>query len=120
MKKTTTFLRMLLAAGIALTGFSQQASATHAAGADLTYINVAPNIYVLKYRLFRDCSGIPGANSETITYRAPGCNANNQTLLLPKVGSFVGSPYCNNVVAGCTSNGLTNYEELVYSGTLTL
>ena len=118
---TKRFTRFLTAAGAACLLFAgNQAWATHAAGSDLTYINIAPNMYLVQYKLFRDCSGITMGNTETITFRAPGCNATAQTSTVTLGGKTVGNPYCTGVTAGCSPTGPTNYEEHTYSGTITL
>ncbi|MDX5512216.1 MAG: gliding motility-associated C-terminal domain-containing protein, partial [Hymenobacteraceae bacterium] len=101
--------------------FSQEAYASHAQGSDLTYVGVAPNIYVVQYKFYRDCSGIAASSTESLTYRAPGCSSGgNQTM--QKNSQTIGNPYCDQIVPVCNNSSALppNYEEHIYSTTLTV
>ncbi len=105
------------------------AQASHALGADMSYISVSPGIYMVNLRFYRDCSGISAPGSFTLTYEATGCgpsnfpNAGGTKDLLPR-SSQLGNPYCRlqNQSAICDSlrsipsNGFPNYNIYTYSG----
>ncbi|MDX5346771.1 MAG: hypothetical protein LPK19_05955 [Hymenobacteraceae bacterium] len=99
---------------------SENLLASHAQGSDLTYVNIGPNMYVVNFSFYRDCSGIAASTSEVLNYTAPGCS-NGGTLTLPKQTATMGNLYCPGTQPICVSgNTITNYEEHVYSGTVTL
>lgn len=115
-------LTCLMAATVWGSFAAQEAKASHAQGSDLTYVNVGPSIYVVQYKLYRDCTGITLGTTETLTYRAPGCNATSRTLSLALGTKVIGTPYCGSIVPDCSdaTTARPNYEEHVFSGTLTL
>ncbi len=132
MKKNLRHLWLLLA-GVLITFSAQQARASHAIGGDMSYLNVAPGIYFVQYRFYRDCSGISAPGTFTLTYEATGCgpgntpNAGGTKELLPRQ-SQVGNPYCgrqNNVslcdsLRSITSTGFPNYNIYTYAALVTL
>jgi gliding motility-associated-like protein len=133
MKKILRHLWLLLV-GVLITFSAQQARASHAIGGDMSYLNVAPGIYFVQYRFYRDCSGISAPSSFTLTYEATGCgasgtapNAGGTKDLLPRQ-SQVGNPYCgrqNNTsvcdsLNGRPSNGFPNYNIYTYAALVNL
>ncbi len=107
------------AAAILLAGLMQPAGATHYQGSDLTYINIAPNMYVANLKLYRDCSGVAAPATATLNIKSVSCN-NGRNLSMTKVGgSRIGSPYCAAIAQSCTTTGPTNYEEVVFTATVT-
>ncbi|HYE80437.1 MAG TPA: hypothetical protein VEI97_20885, partial [bacterium] len=110
--------------------------ATHAVGADMAYLNTAPGIYVVTYRFYRDCSGLPAdTTSLTLSYSATGCgptgtatNGGGTTQLL-KLNYVDGNPYCSRILqsqqpcdptSAVPSGAYPNYQIWTYSGLLTL
>ena len=60
----TSMLRTGLFFLLLLLGFSsQEAKATHAMGADLTYVCLGNGQYKFSLQFYRDCNGINAANS---------------------------------------------------------
>ena len=61
-------LRNLLAGGAVLftAGFAQNAQASHFQGGDMTYACVAPGVYTVNMKLYRDCSGATAPNAATL------------------------------------------------------
>ncbi|MDX5443465.1 MAG: T9SS type A sorting domain-containing protein [Hymenobacteraceae bacterium] len=115
-KKLLLILPLLFVAAI----FCTEVKASHAQGADITYVNISPNTYVVTYNMYRDCSGISASNAGTLNYRAPGCNSGG-TLPMTRSSVTMGNPYCAQVLPTCnSSSSLPNYETNTYSGTLIL
>lgn len=97
--------------------FSQRASASHFQGGDLTYACVAPGVYTVNLKLYRDCTGSPAPNSADLDIKSPGCN-NGRSVTLNKVGgNRIGDPYCASIPKTCGTQRV-NYEEVTFTTTL--
>jgi len=117
MKKT---LRNLLAGAAVLfsAGLAQQAQASHFQGGDMTYVCVAPNMYSVNLKLYRDCTGASAPASATLNIKSPGCNS-GRNITMTKVGANrIGSPYCAQIPVTCTATGRTNFEEVTFTSTV--
>jgi type IX secretion system substrate protein len=58
-------------------------SASHHVGGEITYEWIAGNVYILKAKLYRDCSGITLPQNLNISYKSANCAlAGNKTLLM--------------------------------------
>ncbi|MBS1689200.1 MAG: T9SS type A sorting domain-containing protein [Bacteroidetes bacterium] len=107
--------------------FTPVAKATHAAGAELTYVWKSDSTYTLIYHFYRDCVGVPTPSDITICYRNT-CDYYSNTIHLAKTTYIdAGRPNGSQVLVGCPSyptvcNGGTvpGYEEWWYSGDVTL
>src|SRR5688572_9232506 len=98
--------------------FSQRATASHFQGGDLTYACVAPGVYTVNLKLYRDCTGATAPSSATLKISSPGCNAGRNVTLTKVGGNRIGDPYCANIPKQCTTTGRTNYEEVTFTTTL--
>ncbi|MDC0230548.1 hypothetical protein OAK19_01145, partial [Aureispira] len=97
--------------------------ATHALGADLTYVCVGPNEYDITLSIYRDCNGINLGNSATISW-AGSCGSGSVTatntteLDITPVNSNCPPPFnqssCNN------GTGQFGVERHVYTATIIL
>ncbi|MDO7848415.1 T9SS type A sorting domain-containing protein [Hymenobacter sp. M29] len=104
-------------------GAVSEVRASHLLGGDLTYVSLGNNQYRVKFRLYRDCSGIVPLPF-TLECRNGGCNA-TATLTAPLVqqGAVeMGNPFCAAVSAGPCQGpaGLPNYDRYTYQATVTL
>ncbi len=106
----------------------ENACATHAMGADLTYRCLGPGSmpgtyeYEITFSFYRDCSGI-GVNAFTGAIDITNsCGYPNPTLTLsPTVTSPTQiSPICINATSTCNGGTFTGIEEWVYQGNVTL
>lgn len=110
------------------------ARASHALGGDLSYVSIAPGMYLVQFRFYRDCSGIPAPSGFTLEYSATGCgpsgaawNPGGTQTLLPRFYQ-TGNPYCHqqNQLSLCDSansnqsNGYPNYQIYTYGGIVSL
>ena len=102
---------------------SHTARASHLLGGDLTYTALGGNNYQVKFRLYRDCTGItPG--SFVLECRSGGCNTvPTVTATLVQQGAVVsGNPFCAAVASGPCQGpaGLPNYDVYSFQATVTL
>ncbi len=114
-------LRSLFAGAFALlaAGFAQNAEASHYQGSELIYTCVAPGMYVVDLKLYRDCSGITAPTTASLNLKSTNCN-NGRSVVMTKVGpTRIGNPYCSQISPGCSATGLTNYEEVTFTTTVT-
>ena len=98
--------------------FSQRATASHFQGGDLTYACVAPGVYTVNLKLYRDCTGAGAPASATLKISSPGCNTGRNVTLTKVGGNRIGDPYCASIPKQCTTTGRTNYEEVTFTTTL--
>ena len=102
---------------------NQTVYASHAAGADLTYIFVSPNVIHLKLRFYRDCSGIPAPATGNINISSASCGQSLPQLNMPLTGSskFLTSE-CIDTTLASTCNGGTRLgiEVYIYEQDVTL
>ena len=124
MKKLTPFLLVFFAL---LTLLPSKARASHAAGAELTYVWVSDSTYTIIYHFYRDCTGIPTPDSVTMCYQN-NCDGYQNTIYLTKTFKIIGG-YDNGteVLEGCPGhptacNGGTipGYQEWWYQKNVTL
>lgn len=105
-----------------------QAHATHALGADLSYVCIGPNQYEFKYTLYRDCIGIPApstinlqAYSQSAGYIVSITLSPSATSCLSNSGYGHGDELPLTCAPTLCSNGsLPGVEVYNYCGTLTL
>ena len=104
-----------------LLGGLPSAWASHLLGCDMTYTSLGNNQYRVKFRLYRDCSGIT-ALPFTLECRNGGCNA-SATVSAPLVQQGVSvsaTPLCPSTPGTCANPSslyplfdFTNYEATV-------
>jgi hypothetical protein len=124
----------LLLAGVLMTFSAQEVRASHAIGGDMSYTNIGPGLFIVKYRFYRDCSGISAPADFTLEYSATGCGPTGtgtnpaQTLTMPQQQVEPGNPYCSasNNASECDANttvtvpGSPNYVVVTYSAIVDL
>ena len=97
--------------------------ASHAMGADLTYECVGPNMYRVRYTLYRDCAGIGAPTSVTVRYASISCGINlTFTLNLVPGSQTEVSPLCPSMVnlSRCNGGTLPGVQSYLYEGIITL
>ncbi|HCQ29377.1 MAG TPA: hypothetical protein DIU39_03760, partial [Flavobacteriales bacterium] len=67
MKKGLIKLFMVLTLGVFL---SNNASASHVRGADITYTHISGNTFLFKLVLYRDCSGITPGSTQFVNFES--------------------------------------------------
>jgi len=103
---------------------SQEARATHVAGADIAYTCLGSNEYIVTLRVYRDCDGINMQNSENVTLSSVSCGLNPADVTLTLDTFYEVSSLCPLVLASnsCSSPGAPTYpghQVWIYSGVLT-
>ena len=102
-------------------GGLQPVRASHLLGCDMTYTSLGANRYRVKFRLYRDCSGIP-ASGFTLECRNGGCTATaTVTAALVQQGATISAtPLCPSTPGTCANPSsiyplydFTNYEATV-------
>lgn len=93
--------------------------AGHVQGAELTYVCLSPNVYEVKLKLFRDCSGAPMPAVAYLNVHSPVCGSPRTVTMNPVPGAgFIGDYYCPQVQVGCPSVNHPNFEMATYSATV--
>jgi hypothetical protein len=102
---------------------SENAQASHAMGADLTYECIGPNQYRIRLSFYRDCGGILPSSTFSLNYSSASCAQNlTATLnLLPGYPVEV-SPLCVTQIVNSRCNGgtLPGVQQYIYEGVITL
>src|SRR5438105_15134486 len=82
---------------------SNDAHASHAQGADITYQCLGGNQYQITLSFYRDCGGVTAPNTVTINCSSANCNQNYNVTLnqIPNTGQEV-IPICPNVLTECS------------------
>jgi len=87
--------------------FPLQAKASHAAGAELTYVWKRDSTYTIIYHFYRDCSGIPPADSVSLCYYNI-CDGFQNTVYLQKTSTISGGrANGSDILLACPSNPTT-------------
>ncbi|WP_210519242.1 T9SS type A sorting domain-containing protein [Hymenobacter terricola] len=122
MKQRLPFVLFILLI-LSLLGGLQAACATHLLGGDMTYLSLGNNQYRVKFRLYRDCTGITPSGF-ILSCNTNGCNgtATVTALFVQQGGVEAGNPFCAAVSSGpCLGpTGLPNYDVYNYLATVTL
>jgi hypothetical protein len=115
------FRRILAAAGLLLCPvLMQTTSAGDFQGTELTYQCIAPRMYQVILKAYRDCSGVAPLATITLNLKATGCNPGRNYALTKVATAPVGDPYCPQMPVVCNTNSPNaNYEEVTYTGTVT-
>ena len=99
---------------------TQELKASHAMGADLTYVCTGPNQYQINLSFFRDCNGIVPDGSYLINISSASCGS-DLSLTVNQVGSpTIITPLCPSEEDECITNALYGVEQYIYTGTITL
>jgi gliding motility-associated-like protein len=113
---------LLLALGFFVFG-SQDANASHFAGADLTYECVGNNRYVVTLTLYRDCVGAGMATTEFIDITSASCGVASFNAGLPRDTFYEASQLCASALdsSACKPGGIyPGLEAHIYRDTITL
>jgi len=124
MKKLILFATVCLLCCIA---FPFQSMASHAAGAEMTYIWKSDSTYTIIYHFYRDCTGVTTPDSVTLCYY-DSCDGYQNTVYMRKAATISGGrpngsdvmlacPYYPNNCHGGTYPG---YQEWWYTRDVTL
>ena len=93
--------RLLFAACMLFFAFSQ-AKASHVLGGEITYTNIGPNLYTVKFTMFKDCASAPPPQFLDVTLKAAGCTQTRVEPMLRTGNTRDGNPYCSTGPNTCT------------------
>ncbi len=121
MKKLFTFI--LFSSLIIFVG-NNKATASHFAGADLTYKSLGGNSYEITLSFYRDCSGIAAPTSAQINFNCSSNSSidfNTSALQIPGSGVEITNA-CSANPTSCTTGPTSQYgiREYVYQTTVVL
>lgn len=119
MKKLFTIITLALLAVIIK---PDTASASHIAGADITYTYTGtPNQYLVSLKLYRDCTGIQFGTSEDICFESASLGVTGTFSLNLIASNFIGSATCVlTPTNACATTPASDIEERIYEGVLVL
>ena len=100
---------------------SNEAFASHAQSADITYKCLGGNQYEISLSFYRDCAGVAAPGTATINLSSASCGQNFNTTLnqIPGTGIDV-SPLCASAVSLCSGGTYPGVQEYIYRGIVTL
>ena len=116
MKKGLIKLFMVLTLGVFL---SNNASASHVRGADITYTHISGNTFLFKLVLYRDCSGITPGSTQFVNFQSSSCGQSfNQSFTQDSVVDV--SQVCPGQLTTCNGGSLPGTQAYYYSATITM
>ena len=100
---------------------SNEAFASHAQSADITYRCLGGNQYEISLSFYRDCAGVAAPGTVTINLASASCAQNYNLTLnqIPGTGIDV-SPICTAFNTECSGGTYPGVQEYIYRGVTTL
>jgi gliding motility-associated-like protein len=100
---------------------SNEAFASHAQSADITYQCLGGNQYQISLSFYRDCAGVAAPGSVSINLSSATCGQNYNLTLnqIPGTGIDV-SPICSAFNTQCSGGTYPGVQEYIYRGITTL
>jgi gliding motility-associated-like protein len=100
---------------------SNEAFASHAQSADITYRCLGGNQYELSLSFYRDCAGVAAPGTATINLSSVSCGQNFNTTLNQIAGTGIDvSPICSLFSSECAGGTYPGVQEYIYKGIVTL
>ncbi len=100
---------------------TNEAKATHAMGADLTYECIGPNQYRVQLQFFRDCNGITPESNYIVQATSASCGSAIDVWVNQQGAPEVITPLCPGEEDACLSPlGVFGVEQYTYTGLMTL
>ncbi|MGZ4033453.1 MAG: PKD domain-containing protein [Bacteroidia bacterium] len=100
---------------------SNEAFASHAQSADITYKCLGGSQYEISLSFYRDCAGAAAPTAATINISSASCGQNFNTTLNPIPGTGIDvSPICTLYSSQCSGGTYPGVQEYIYRGIVTL
>ncbi|HRH67478.1 MAG TPA: SprB repeat-containing protein, partial [Bacteroidia bacterium] len=116
-----SFSRILSMSVVFICLQNQTSSATHMAGADLTYRSLGNGQYEFNYTFYRDCVGISAQTSIDISYTSVSCGITSIVTLFPIPGTGQEiSRVCPGATTTCNGGTEPGIQKWEYRGVVTL
>jgi gliding motility-associated-like protein len=98
-----------------------EAFASHAQSADITYQCLGGNQYQINLSFYRDCAGVAAPTTATINISSASCGQNINLTLNPINGTGTEvSSICSGMTTQCSGGTYPGVQEYIYSGVITL
>lgn len=98
-----------------------EAFASHAQSADITYQCLGGNQYRINLSFYRDCAGVAAPTTASIDISSASCGQNLTLTLNPITGTGIEvSPICSQMATQCSGGSYPGVQEYKYSGIITL
>ncbi|HEX8514947.1 MAG TPA: PKD domain-containing protein [Bacteroidia bacterium] len=98
-----------------------EAFASHAQSADITYQCLGGNQYQISLSFYRDCAGVTAPNTASINISSASCGQNLTLTLNPVPGTGIEvSPICTQMNTQCSGGSYPGVQEYKYTGIITL
>lgn len=115
--------KSLVVAAIISLAIPTHTQASHAVGADLTYICTGPNQYEVSLSFYRDCDGVSAPVSALVNIGSISCGFDTTITLTgspnnPQIVPSICQQQATNTT--CQNGNLPGIEEYIYSGNITL
>ena len=121
MYRTLQVKHLLLSLITLLLLSTNNVSASHTMGADLTYQCLGGNTFKITVSFYRDCIGIAAPTSPYVTITSATCSKNIGVTCYPRPGTGQEvTPACSSSVTTCNGGSFTGIQEWVYDGIITL
>ncbi|MFT5646745.1 MAG: hypothetical protein ACI976_001428, partial [Aureispira sp.] len=119
-------LNIFLMLGLFLLG-TQEAQATHAKGADISYVCLGPVAggmqYGLTLNIYRECSGINLPTRQSISWRGTSISGTtncNGVVMANRDAIIDITPVCPTQQSSCGGNGTFGVEKHIYTAVITI
>lgn len=100
---------------------SNEAFASHAQSADITYQCLGGNQYQISLSFYRDCAGVAAPNTASVNISSASCGINYNLTLNPIPGTGIDvSPICASFNTQCSGGTYPGVQEYIYRGVTTL
>jgi gliding motility-associated-like protein len=119
MKKLLIILAFVMSLGL----FHNPVKASHIAALDLTLTCIGGNDYIVRFVLYRDCSGINAPTSVPLTFVCtsnPAYNFNLSSIPMVAGSGQEVTPGCSAMPTKCAGGSLYGLREYVYQAQVTL
>lgn len=122
MKTTSTRRVFVLISFLILFIQSQnEAYASHAQSADITYQCLGGNQYQISLSFYRDCAGVAAPNTAQVDISSASCGQNLSLTLNRIQGTGIEvSPICTQMNTQCSGGQYPGVQEYIYRGIITL
>jgi len=98
-----------------------EAYASHAQSADITYQCLGGNQYQISLSFYRDCAGVAAPNTASINISSASCGQNFNVNLNRIVGTGIDvTPICAQMTTQCSGGQYPGVQEYIYRGVVNL
>lgn len=108
---------LLITIGLSL---GNEAKASHAVGADLSYECLGNNQYRITLTFYRDCAGISYPSSASVSIRSNSCNRSFSQTLSRQGSPTILQTVCGSQSTTCNGGSFPGIQQVTYSAVVTM